>query len=104
MGEGRRGQGRQDQSAAPEESLAEAVARILEATHPGEVLSYGELARLAGRPGAARAVGRELARSTGLPWWRVIHQDGTLVPSKEARQESLLQQEGVDVRRLRQRR
>ncbi|MHB8313964.1 MAG: MGMT family protein, partial [Candidatus Dormibacteria bacterium] len=37
---------------------------------PGGVLTYGEIALVAGHPGAARAVGRALAQSSGLPWWR----------------------------------
>ncbi|MGH7640361.1 MAG: MGMT family protein [Candidatus Dormibacteria bacterium] len=84
----------------PRETLAEAVARVLQGTVPGEVLSYSQLARLAGRPGAARAVGRELARSQGLPWWRVVHQDGTLAAPKPALQARLLREEGIEPQRL----
>lgn len=45
----------------------------------GETRSYGELARMAGSPGAARAVGRAMARnpvSVILPCHRVIRSDG----------------------------
>ncbi len=75
-------------------AVAEALARVA----PGDVVSYGQLARLAGRPGAARAVGAVMRRSTGLPWWRVVHADGTLVAGLERRQARLLQAEGVLVR------
>ncbi|MGH7609233.1 MAG: MGMT family protein [Candidatus Dormibacteria bacterium] len=77
------------------EGLATAVARVLRGTRPGETLSYGELARLAGHPGAARAVGRVLAASSGLPWWRVIHHNGELVRGHEERQARLLRAEGA---------
>jgi methylated-DNA-[protein]-cysteine S-methyltransferase len=47
----------------------------------GETASYGELAIMAGRPGAARAVGGAMARcpfSPVVPCHRVIHADGTI--------------------------
>ncbi len=44
----------------------------------GRVTTYGDLARLAGRPGAARAVGTimRLAKDPGLPYHRVIAAGG----------------------------
>ena len=47
----------------------------------GETVSYGELAIMAGHPGAARAVGGSMARcpfSPVVPCHRVIHADGSL--------------------------
>ena len=46
----------------------------------GRVTTYGEVARLAGRPGAARAVGNLMQRAAapGLPYHRVIAADGRL--------------------------
>jgi methylated-DNA-[protein]-cysteine S-methyltransferase len=47
----------------------------------GATVSYGELAIMAGHPGAARAVGRSMARcplSPVVPCHRVIHADGSL--------------------------
>jgi alkylated DNA nucleotide flippase Atl1 len=48
---------------------------------PGRVASYGAVAAAAGRPGAARAVGRIL-RGVGeredVPWWRVINSRGEI--------------------------
>lgn len=90
-------------SARAGRSLAEAVARVLLDTIPGEVLSYGEVATLAGYVGAARAVGRVLAQSEGLPWWRVVNSQGRLVPGHETRQAELLGKEGVLVDRSRRR-
>lgn len=47
---------------------------------PGRVATYGDVARLAGRPGAARAVGNILARAgrPGVPYHRVIAAGGGL--------------------------
>jgi len=57
------------------------VYRALAETTPGELLSYGELARRAGRPGAARAVGRAMAENPlplFIPCHRVVTADGRL--------------------------
>ncbi|MFP5255672.1 MAG: MGMT family protein [Acidimicrobiia bacterium] len=65
----------------------------------GEVVSYGEVARRAGRRGAARAVGAFLAQHGGeLPWWRVVRADGTLADHKVREQSRRLRAEGVEVR------
>ena len=75
--------------------------RVLETVRgipPGRVASYGEIARWAGRPGAARAVGTTLARSAGgAPAHRVVTSTGRLVPGHEAEQARLLRMEGVRV-------
>lgn len=80
-------------------SLHDDVVTVLERLQPGEVVSYGEVASQAGHPGAARAVGRVLGDSSGLPWWRVVAADGRLAPGLEAQQARLLRAEGVTVRR-----
>lgn len=71
---------------------------MLARSEPGEVFGYGELAELAGYPGAARAVGT-LLRVTGeeVPWWRVVTASGRLAPGLEIRQSELLELEGVKV-------
>jgi methylated-DNA-protein-cysteine methyltransferase related protein len=80
----------------PEADLAQRVAAVLAATRPGEVLTYGEVAREAGVPGAARAVGRALATSGDqLPWWRVVTASGRLVPGHERVHADHLAEEGV---------
>ena len=43
------------------------VYEVARAIPPGEVLSYGEVARRIGEPGAARAVGRALGRNPFAP-------------------------------------
>ena len=73
-------------------------ARVVETVRglgPGQVASDGEIAEEAGFPGAARAVGNVLARTDGLPWWRVVRADGTLVAPRQGVQARLLRSEGV---------
>jgi methylated-DNA-protein-cysteine methyltransferase-like protein len=70
--------------------FTERVLEVLRALPYGEVVTYGEVAREAGFPGAARAVGRVLRDSDGLPWWRVVSASGRLVPGLEAEQARLL--------------
>ncbi len=79
-------------------ALRDDVIAVLGALRPGEVVSYGEVASQAGHPGAARAVGRVLRESNGLPWWRVVTADGRLVPGLEDEQTRLLRAEGITVR------
>ncbi|MHB1525244.1 MAG: MGMT family protein [Candidatus Dormibacteria bacterium] len=76
-------------------SFQEEVLRVVLGTQAGEVLTYGQVAKLAGHPGAARAVGRALASSSGAPWWRVVAADGRLVPGLAAEQERQLRAEGL---------
>ena len=72
-----------------------AVVAVLEATEPGDVMSYGEVAAEAGRPGAARAVGGVLRRVPNLPWWRVVASTGRLIPHDPQRHAAALAAEGV---------
>ncbi|MDX1689542.1 MAG: MGMT family protein [Acidimicrobiia bacterium] len=71
------------------------VTAIVAGLDVGEVATYGEIADQAGRPGAARAVGAVLRRSSGLPWWRVVASSGRLVPGKEQEHARRLRSEGV---------
>ncbi len=70
----------------------------------GEVLSYGELAGLAGRPFAARAVGQAMANNNTpivVPCHRVISSSGKLhgfTGGLHIKQQ-LLKHEGVEVKR-----
>jgi O-6-methylguanine DNA methyltransferase len=66
----------------------------------GRVATYGDVARLAGRPGAARAVGNILreANRSGLPYHRVIAAGGRLGGySSLALKRALLVAEGLTV-------
>ena len=78
-------------------SFEDAVIAAVRARGPGEVASYGEGAEEAGFPGAARAGGNVLARAEGLPWWRVVRADGSLVAPHQEEQTRPLKKEGVDV-------
>ncbi len=76
-----------------------AVAEVLDALEPGDLVTYGEVAAEAGYPCAARAVGSVLRRSDGqFPWWRVIAASGKLLTSHEVEQTKRLRAEGVEVR------
>jgi len=84
----------------PELSDFEAeLERVVAMLAEGEVVSYGDIAHDAGRPGAARAAGSFMAHAGGdLPWWRVVYGDGRLPPVNEAEQTARLRAEGVVVR------
>ncbi len=71
------------------------VIAVIGALKPGELITYGEVAAEAGFPGAARAVGRVLRDSDGLPWWRVVAASGRLVPGLESEQARRLAAEGI---------
>lgn len=75
----------------------DAVVEVLAGLLPGELITYGEVAAEAGFPGAARAVGRVLKSSSGLPWWRVVTSTGRLVPGLEVEHARRLALEDVPV-------
>ncbi len=68
----------------------------------GKVATYGDVARLAGLPGAARRVGaalRALPAETRIPWHRVVNAQGKLSLPEGSRaqytQRERLEAEGV---------
>lgn len=69
----------------------------------GQVSSYGRVAVLAGRSGAARLVGYalhalRLGADQDVPWWRVVNHTGFISNRYEpALQRALLEAEGVAV-------
>jgi alkylated DNA nucleotide flippase Atl1 len=74
------------------------VLRVVEAIPPGRVMSYGDVAEYLGA-GGPRQVGQVMSRSHGdLPWWRVIHADGTPPPGKEDECLQRLRAEDVPLR------
>ena len=76
------------------------VLTIVSRIPPGHVTTYGAVARLAGRPGAARAVGNILreADRPGLPYHRVIAAGGALGGYSNLQlKRSLLAAEGLTV-------
>ena len=77
----------------------EQVYAIIRTVPPGQVISYGQVAFLAGNPRMARQVGWALhACPDDVPWHRVVRKDGSLPclsPEGSSRQKMLLETEGV---------
>lgn len=86
-----------------EENFTSRVVRVVSEIPEGSVLSYGEVAELAGNPRAARQVVRTLntqSRSHGLPWHRVLGKGSVIRLPEEsggALQRSLLEKEGWSI-------
>ncbi|HEV8599251.1 MAG TPA: MGMT family protein [Gemmatimonadales bacterium] len=77
-----------------------AAARLIP---PGQVATYGQLAKVAGLPGRARQVGyamHALPSGSTVPWHRVVNAQGKVsrrrVPGAELTQRMLLEREGVE--------
>ena len=75
-----------------------AVAAVLRRLEPGQVVTYQEVAREAGFPGAGRAVGTFLRDHDGYAWWRVVRGDGCLASANLDEHARRLTAEGVTVR------
>ncbi|HTY05583.1 MAG TPA: MGMT family protein [Gemmatimonadales bacterium] len=78
------------------------IYRVVRHIPKGRVATYGVVARLAGRPGAARQVGWALSAlpdDGDVPWWRVINAAGRISLSTADHgavvQRALLLREGV---------
>ncbi|MEU7749073.1 MGMT family protein [Nonomuraea sp. NPDC049158] len=57
--------------------FAERVLEVVESIPPGMVMSYGDIAEYLGE-GGPRQVGQVMSTwGGGVPWWRVVHSDGT---------------------------
>ncbi|WP_207062602.1 MGMT family protein [Motiliproteus sp. SC1-56] len=76
--------------------------QTLAAVPRGRVVTYGQLATLAGLPGHARYVGtclKQLPPGSTLPWHRVINAAGAISFAEQTpnhqRQRSLLEAEGI---------
>lgn len=89
---------RRSRQTVPVTEFEERIAEVLDALMPGDVVTYGEIAAEAGRPGAARAVGRYLHdHGSGHTWWRVVTATGRLVPGGEDEHARRLRAEGVKI-------
>jgi methylated-DNA-protein-cysteine methyltransferase-like protein len=79
------------------------IIRIIQNIPKGKVLTYGLIAKLAGRPRAARQVSWILhssSRKYNLPWHRVINSKGKIAMKSIEDceyQKTLLEQEGIKV-------
>lgn len=88
-------------------SYFEQVYAVVRLIPKGKVTSYGRIARMLGRPRAARAVGYALnglkssPEHANVPWWRVVNAAGKIsIGNREAsanKQAIVLREEGVDV-------
>ena len=84
----------------PPRKFHEEVFRVVRRIPKGRVASYGLVARVAGHPRAARQVGMVMRLGRGLPWWRVVAQDGRIViqnPEFRIEQALRLEAEGIRV-------
>ena len=77
-----------------------AIWKTVSSIKRGRVMSYGQVARIAGYPRHARMVSKAMSRSAdSLPWYRVVKSDRTLAfeVGSEAynKQKELLEKEGV---------
>ncbi len=83
--------------------FTEEVVRIIKRIPSGKVMTYGQIAKEAGSPRAARQVVRilhSMSEKHGLPWHRVINSKGELPKiggETGYLQKSLLESEGVVV-------
>lgn len=75
-------------------------AAVIRRVPRGRVISYGQVARAAGHPGAARLTVWALKRVEGLPWHRVVGAGGRIALSGEEGYEQRLRltMEGVTFR------
>ncbi|HEY5718483.1 MAG TPA: MGMT family protein [Motiliproteus sp.] len=88
----------------PNEQRQQQLLLTLAAVPYGRVVTYGQLAELAGIPRAARLVGatlKKLPKETTLPWHRVINASGRISFPVDSdgyrRQRARLLQEGIEV-------
>ncbi len=84
------------------DNWVKAVWQVVRGIPRGHVLTYGEVARLAGMSRAARRVSqamRRAPRNMKLPWHRVINAQGKISIPQDSpwhqRQKELLEREGV---------
>lgn len=83
--------------------FTERVIKIIQNIPPGKVMTYGQIAKLAGSPRAARQVVRilhSMSRKYQLPWHRVINGKGQIAVKNEGlyqEQITILESEGVEV-------
>ena len=75
-----------DTSGAPHvDDFASHVLDVVDSIPPGRVMSYGDIAEYLAEGPGPRQVGRVMAVYGGaVPWWRVIHSDGTPAPGHDS--------------------
>ncbi len=91
-----------DGSSPPVDDFASQVLDVVDSIPPGRVMSYGDIAEYLGAGPGPRQVGRVLAVYGGaVPWWRVIHSDGTPAPCHDSRALEHYLAEGTPLRSAR---
>ncbi|MDE2311807.1 MAG: MGMT family protein [Patescibacteria group bacterium] len=81
------------------------VIALIKRVPRGKVMSYGQVAAFAGSPRAARQVGgilRAQGPGSGLPWWRIVNNQGAISikgnwEADKRLQAELLKKEGIEV-------
>ncbi len=89
-----------DSKAGPAQldDFASDVLDVVDSIPSGRVMSYGDIAEYLGRYGPRR-VGRVMSTAGGaVPWWRVIHADGSMVAGHEQAALRQYRQEGTPLR------
>jgi alkylated DNA nucleotide flippase Atl1 len=82
----------------PRDDFEERVLAVVEAIPPGRVMSYGDIAEYVGE-GGPRQVGRVMSGSGGsVPWWRVLHADGSPPQGHESEALAQLLADGTPLR------
>jgi len=78
-------------------SFYKQVYDVVEKIPHGKVMSYGQIAKMLGKPRAAREVGRAMRICPeGLPWQRVVMADGTVAGGAYSDiRRAMLEAEGV---------
>ena len=72
------------------------IIEVLLALGEGEVITYGDVAEVAGYPKQSRLVGRILRDTTrDVPWWRVVNAQGRIRTGNPALHAELLAEEDV---------
>lgn len=78
-----------------DDEYVEAVLTLVEQVPAGRVTTYGALARAVGT-GGPRQVGRVMAlHGDAVPWWRVVHADGSPATCHGGTAVERLREEGV---------
>jgi alkylated DNA nucleotide flippase Atl1 len=78
-----------------DDEYVEAVLMLVEQVPAGRVTTYGALARAVGT-GGPRQVGRVMAlHGDAVPWWRVVHADGSPATCHGGTAVERLREEGV---------
>ncbi|MQA05130.1 MAG: cysteine methyltransferase [Streptosporangiales bacterium] len=80
------------------DDFAEAVLDVVDQIPPGKVMAYGDIAEYVGR-GGPRQVGRVMALyGGGVPWWRVVHANGSPAFEEDGRAVAALREDDTPMR------